>query len=370
MSIPLVNLFQFTMFVLCSLLATFVWKRKQSIAMAGLLFVIGLHAGFKGLEKYFGPECFDHSYNLIFLYGPLLFLTVRDFLRPDLSFSRKDLIHFVPYTVALVLWVSGFLSLYFATVLVTMSQCLYLSMTYSQIKKFEAVLDHTKSVGVPETILWIKRAFAVYVCFFVFLFVRAVMAEFVPAVMIERIDMLFFVLVCLLFSALMFKVLMSAQLVPSVDAEEAQISEEIEKNRELDREYRAANLSVAQLRLIKRIETLMQDDKPYTDPQLTVKQLAERLSIPARQLSEIINDHWEVSFSEFINRARVAETQRLMASKSWSDRSLLDIALVAGFNSKSSFNLMFKRFTNITPSAYRKNLQNESYSGESSTSSV
>jgi len=358
------------MFVLCSLLAIFVWKKKQSLAMAGLLFVIGVHAGFKGLEKYFGPECFDHSYNLIFLYGPLLYLMVRDFLRPDLSLSRKDLIHFVPYSLALVLWVVGFLNLYFATVLVTMSQCLYLSLTYSQINKFEAVMDHTKSVGVPETVKWIKRAFALYVCFFVFLFVRAIIGEFLPAVFIESVDMLFFAAACILFSGLIIKVLMSAQLVPAVDAEEAQISEQIEKNRDLDREYRAANLSVSQLRLIKKIETVMQEDKPYTDPQLTVKQLAERLSIPARQLSEIINDHWEVSFSEYINRARVAETQRLMASKSWADRSLLDIALVAGFNSKSSFNLMFKRFTDVTPSAYRKNLQSATYTPESSASSA
>ncbi|WP_101760388.1 helix-turn-helix domain-containing protein [Oceanicoccus sp. KOV_DT_Chl] len=98
----------------------------------------------------------------------------------------------------------------------------------------------------------------------------------------------------------------------------------------------------------------MLEFKPFLNPAITVKQLALDLGTSPRYLSEIINDHYGISFSEYINRARVKEAKRLMSLAEFSNQSLLDIALDSGFNSKSSFNLMFKRYSSVTPSEYRK----------------
>ena len=356
MSIPLVNLFQFTMFFLCALLSGFVYARYRSVAMSALLFVLGLHAGLRGLEKFFGPECFNHSYTLVFLYGPLLYFMVKGLLRPDIPFQKYQYLHFVTYLVALVMWANSLLDKQSTAILAVIIQTFYILFTYREIRNFETVIQHTKSDGTPETVTWLKRAMGIYFGCFVFMFARTVVSVFVPEFYIEGVDMLFFIVVSMVLAAMIFKGLMSSQLIPQIDAEEVQISEQLEVAKVQLQDQGVLQLNPNQQRLVKKIESFMEDEKPYTDPQLTVKQLAEQLAVPARQLSEVINEHWNVSFSEYINRARVAETQRLMGSKSWADRSLLDIALVAGFNSKSSFNLMFKRFTDITPSAYRKML--------------
>ena len=92
------------------------------------------------------------------------------------------------------------------------------------------------------------------------------------------------------------------------------------------------------------------------DPELTVARLAGQLGWSPRECSELINRVQKVSFSKKINGLRVEEAKRLMADSSHKSLSLLEIAMASGFNSKSAFNLMFKRFTGQTPSEFRKNL--------------
>jgi AraC-like DNA-binding protein len=74
------------------------------------------------------------------------------------------------------------------------------------------------------------------------------------------------------------------------------------------------------------------------------------------QLSQLINDGLGDNFYDFVNKYRVDEVKRLMTDPKAKNFNLLGIALEAGFKSKSTFNLIFKRFTGLTPSEYRKNL--------------
>ncbi len=105
----------------------------------------------------------------------------------------------------------------------------------------------------------------------------------------------------------------------------------------------------------KRIEELklfMNEKKPYLESKLSVKQLADMLNMPSYQLSNIINDYLHKNFFDFINEYRVEEVKKqLSVNKNY---TLLGIAYECGFNSKSSFNRIFKNFTGITPSDYRK----------------
>jgi AraC-like DNA-binding protein len=108
--------------------------------------------------------------------------------------------------------------------------------------------------------------------------------------------------------------------------------------------------------LSPQLDKLMVASKPFKDPQLTIKHLADEMGISTRKLSVLVNDAYQCRFVEFINRARVDEAKRLMRDPDWLDCSLIDIAAAAGFKSKSSFNLMFKRFSEQTPSLYRREL--------------
>ena len=95
---------------------------------------------------------------------------------------------------------------------------------------------------------------------------------------------------------------------------------------------------------------LMNNEKPYLNPKLTLSELALSLSVSPNHLSQIINQYEQVNFHDFVNKYRVEEfIQRAKDNKSF---TLLAHALDAGFNSKSSFNTVFKRFKSVTPSKY------------------
>jgi AraC-like DNA-binding protein len=108
--------------------------------------------------------------------------------------------------------------------------------------------------------------------------------------------------------------------------------------------------------LIDKVITHMKETKPYLDAELTLSTLAKNLSMSRSQLSQLINDGMNENFYDFVNKYRVEEVKRLMTDPAAKNFNLLGIALEAGFKSKSTFNLIFKRFTGLTPTEYKKNI--------------
>jgi len=91
----------------------------------------------------------------------------------------------------------------------------------------------------------------------------------------------------------------------------------------------------------------------WRDPELTAPQLARLLATNTTYLSRALNDGLGMNFNEFINRLRV-EHLRSELARADQAADLLPLALAAGFNSKASFNRVFKRITGLTPSAFRE----------------
>jgi AraC-like DNA-binding protein len=104
--------------------------------------------------------------------------------------------------------------------------------------------------------------------------------------------------------------------------------------------------------LFARAKELMAEESLYRDPDLTLAELADRLAVLPRELSEAINGQGGVNFFEFVNRKRIEHAQaRLVADQ---QARVLDIALDSGFGSKSAFNAAFKRQTGTSPTEYRR----------------
>jgi AraC-like DNA-binding protein len=103
-----------------------------------------------------------------------------------------------------------------------------------------------------------------------------------------------------------------------------------------------------------RLETLMETRKPYLNPELNLIRLSELMSMAPHQLSYLINTAFSENFFQFINRYRVEKAKELLNKESMNQFSILGIAFESGFNSKTSFNTTFKKFTNQTPSEYKK----------------
>jgi len=103
--------------------------------------------------------------------------------------------------------------------------------------------------------------------------------------------------------------------------------------------------------------SLMADKKPYLDGELSAAQLADQLGVSVNHLSQVLNQEQGQNFFDFVNYYRVREVQAKMADPANNNLTLLAIALESGFNSKSSFNNLFKKFTGQTPSQYHKSLK-------------
>ncbi len=110
-------------------------------------------------------------------------------------------------------------------------------------------------------------------------------------------------------------------------------------------------------RLLSRIESYMENQKPYLDD-ISLPDLAAATGMSVHSLSQIINKGRNDNFHSFINKYRVEEVIRLMHSRDYDQLSVLALSLEAGFNSKSVFYSFFKEHTGKTPSAYREKIKN------------
>jgi AraC-like DNA-binding protein len=128
--------------------------------------------------------------------------------------------------------------------------------------------------------------------------------------------------------------------------------------RTISANYERSGLSPQQAKQYhNQLLKLMEEQKPYLNGGLTAGELSQLLGISANYLSQILNQEQKQNFFDFVNSYRVKEVTRKMQNAENSHLTLLAMALDSGFNSKTSFNTIFKRATDQTPSQYYKALK-------------
>lgn len=121
------------------------------------------------------------------------------------------------------------------------------------------------------------------------------------------------------------------------------------------KKYSKSGLTEEQSIQIRReLNYLMEKERVFTDAEITLTELASRLSIHPNYLSQVINEKEETNFYDYINTLRIEEFKRLSALPENKKYTLLSLAFDCGFNSKSSFNRHFKKITGHSPSEYMK----------------
>jgi AraC-like DNA-binding protein len=108
---------------------------------------------------------------------------------------------------------------------------------------------------------------------------------------------------------------------------------------------------------ISKLAYYMETQKPYTNPKLTLVELAQSLKMPPYLLSKVINNGFGKNFFDFINSYRIEEFKKRVEDPQFKNYTLLSIAFDVGFNSKTAFNRSFKKITSQTPSTYFNNMR-------------
>ncbi|GET20156.1 helix-turn-helix domain-containing protein [Prolixibacter denitrificans] len=112
----------------------------------------------------------------------------------------------------------------------------------------------------------------------------------------------------------------------------------------------------------QKLSALMKEEQPFLESALTINDLSRMMDMPPHQLSRVINRHFGMNFFEFVNQYSIEYFKQLAADPKYQHYSLLGLGLECGFNSKSSFNRVFKEHTGLTPGAVRKQVEAETVS--------
>ena len=108
--------------------------------------------------------------------------------------------------------------------------------------------------------------------------------------------------------------------------------------------------------MFNTLHSLIEEKKLFIEPKLNADFLANQLDISATKLSNLIKLFTDKNFNDYINEFRIKFAKELLINEAYKGYTITSIGLESGFNSKSTFYAMFKKHTNLTPTAYQKSL--------------
>ena len=121
--------------------------------------------------------------------------------------------------------------------------------------------------------------------------------------------------------------------------------------------YKSSNLKPELIEKYKNaLIKAMEKDKLFMDSRLSFHEVSKKLNIPRQYISEVLNLHLNKSFQDFVNEYRVEAFVKNLENEQHGHFTLFGLANEVGFNSKSSFNAIFKKHKGLTPSQFKKSL--------------
>lgn len=101
--------------------------------------------------------------------------------------------------------------------------------------------------------------------------------------------------------------------------------------------------------LASKIRTYLDEEKPFTNPNFSISDIALEMKVPHHHVSYCINNIFKMKFTKLRTELRVDYTKKLLQDTLHSNITIDGIAQMAGFNSRSSFYNAFKEVTGKTP---------------------
>ncbi|MEH0155162.1 helix-turn-helix domain-containing protein [Limibacter armeniacum] len=105
------------------------------------------------------------------------------------------------------------------------------------------------------------------------------------------------------------------------------------------------------------LATYIENEKPYLKNDLKMQDLVDATGLSYKRISELLNNDFKSSFYDVMNEYRLKESIRLMKANFHIQHTLTHLAEKAGFNSKTTFNRIFKKHTGQTPTEYIQSLE-------------
>ncbi len=304
--------------------------------------------------------------NLTLLYGPVLLTYVNE-LRSKTNEKKIILLwHFAPFFIFSVLTFLFFNNTSFHRILAlsgAVSGLLYCIITLLALKDHKKqivdLFSNTKGISLN----WIGKLVNGVVIIWVGVFILVILKQIFQ---IEIPLNWFFIAIPLFISFIGyhgFKQQVVFHFVPNEDNHNNQTEIKVENtsiNKEqilrVDSSYKKSSLQEKDMeRIFKSLENTMKTEKLFLQANLSLQVLSENIKIPQHHITQTLNIYKRQNFYDYVNAYRVEAFINKLQNGDANNFSLLGIAFDSGFNSKSSFNRVFKNITGKSPSEFKKN---------------
>lgn len=349
------------------------------IALKFIILLIG-----EAHKEFFDTE-FSQGY-IPLTFGPFLYLYTRQLTNPEAKLRLADWLHAIPFVLMTAFYFGFFkdyiefndtkyldndaflgVRLIYAVVFVV-SIFSYVFLTYRMLISFRKSMSNEFSFQTDKNRLkWLSYvSILISATFFIYFIIGVINAlnktQIFDAAYITNVG-----LTILAFSVSYFgikqptlfrevKVLSQETYNTDGKAESSPKAESGQTaNETIEEKYLRSGLKQEEAeKILQKLLEYMETEKPYLNDELTIQELAAKLNVSKHHLTQILNINLGRNFFTFINEYRIEAVKKRLVDPNYDHLTILGIAYDCGFNSKSSFNGLFKQYTGVTPSEYRK----------------
>ena len=325
------------------------------------------------------PHVFKTGLPLNFLIAPFSYLYVRAVLFNEKKFQKRDLIHLIPFLIVFINYIpfyllsvnekvtviqnslnywpdtfkyqAGFLPENFSILFRLILAIIYLVLQWNLILSYKKIHKESSiQIQISNVLKWLKLFTITSTVIFFGIIGFMLTVFFLPSYYNDYILMQ---IPSLLVSVGFF--VMAAYLLthPEVLSGLPFVKyKEVPSDVMKDKSYMLPYINEDYKHEMEKIVHFFETENPYLNKELNINQVSVALDIPSRELSFIINNHFGQRFTDFLNKYRIEHITKKINKEYLSNFTIEAIASEAGFASKSTFNLAFKKYHQCTPTEY------------------
>ena len=351
-------------------------QRLSDKLLGWIMFILAMETqdytfGFAGINVLWNElNGFPRGVSLLF--GPIIYFYFRAQVNRSFSFNSKHLLHFLPYALYFIYELSGFVQgpevvaarqdsnldlmlSYVFRISLWLSYAYYLTKCLIIYRKYRVWSINQFSNTEIIDFSWFRNFIVAMIFWLLFREAMNVLDSF--------LDLDFYqdwwwnlALVVVAFYIGLTGYSQSQPAKINFEADNSEAAQNIKPSiSEKSVSTKGNALTDERARIVEKLKHLMQEDRLYLQPDLSLQELAQHLQINAVLLSTTINQELNLNFNDYINGLRIEEFIRLYSSDVKQRYTLLSIALDSGFNSKATFNRAFKKIKGSAPKAYFEN---------------
>ncbi|MGW9684830.1 helix-turn-helix domain-containing protein [Flagellimonas sp. 2504JD1-5] len=286
--------------------------------------------------------------------GPAFYFYVRTLTNPSFRFTKTHLWHFSPLILNYLHsiyhtiysgnhhpyhWFHFVAELFESAAIISI--LIYMVLSFKLVKKYQQQLLNKVSNITRIDLEWIKKTIVVIVVSFVLIFIFLCVSSGISGMVFFHQWDEYRAAILLLYACMLYWI--------SIHGYRQAQTIKISKPKDL-----AVNLPDKESKdIIDKLNNAMQGEKLFRNPELNLTGLSKAIGISERSISEALNGHLNKNFYQFVNEYRIKDVQEKLMDPNNSHLKILSLAFDAGFNSKATFNRLFKGYTGLTPKEFK-----------------